>query len=81
MIVDGKKIAENILKELKVKIEKLGCSPKLAVIMAGDDPVSLRFLSMKKKEAKKIGVDVTVHRFRERVTTEELIDLIKTINI
>lgn len=79
MIVDGKKIAENILKKVKTKVEELDCSPKLAVIMAGDDPVSERFLNMKRKKAEEVCIDFSVHRFRERVTTEEIVNLINSL--
>lgn len=79
MIIDGRVIAENILNELKIKVEELGCAPKLAVIMVGDDPVSLSFLNVKKRKAEGVGIDVTIHRFRERVTTEEIVDLINSL--
>ena len=79
MIVDGRAIADDLLGELKTRIDKLGCSPKLAVIMAGDDPVSERFLNMKRKRAEEVGIEVSIHRFRERVATEEIVDLINSL--
>ena len=54
MIVDGNALANEILDGVKKRIEFLGCSPKLAVIMAGDDPVTERFLNMKKKKAEQV---------------------------
>ncbi len=79
MLVDGNAIAQDIYTQLKERINILGCSPKLAVVMAGDDPVTERFLDLKRKKAEEVGVAVSVHRFRERVTTEEIVDLINSL--
>ena len=77
MIVDGKKIAQDIISELKRAIKKLGRSPKLFVVLVGQNNVTARYVSLKQKIAKKIGINVEISRFKESVTTETLIQAIK----
>ena len=77
MIVDGKKIAQDIISELKRVIKKLERSPKLFVVLVGQNNVTARYVSLKQKIAKKIGINVEIARFKESVTTETLIQAIK----
>ena len=77
MIVDGKKIAGEIISKLDRKIKKLGRTPNLFVVLVGQNYVTSRYVSLKQKTAKKIGINVEIARFKESVTTEKLIQAIK----
>ena len=46
-LIDGKKIAEEIENELKVKVSKRDIPPKLSVIQVGDDPASTSYIKAK----------------------------------
>ena len=48
-IIDGKLMAAKIRNNLKEKITKLSQSPKLAVIMVGDNPASAIYVRSKEK--------------------------------
>ena len=51
MIIDGKKIAETILENLKNEVENLkksGVFPSLAVILVGSNPASKTYVKNKK---------------------------------
>lgn len=69
MLIDGKKIAQKILDELKTKPK-----PKkfLAAVLVGRDPSSLSFLRQKQKVAKEFGVDFRLYEFPETIKNDEL---------
>ena len=48
-ILDGKKLRDNILSELKTRIEKFEQKPTLVVILVGDNPASKIYVNNKKK--------------------------------
>ena len=60
MILDGKKVANEILEDIKIKVEKLDKKPHLAVIFVGDDVASKIYVKNKKKTALKLGLKSTV---------------------
>ena len=71
-ILDGKKIADGMLAELKTKAAALSKKPRLAVVVVGEDPVIKSFIAQKKKAADAIGVEVRVYQFPADITTNEL---------
>src|SRR3989344_6421843 len=79
-LVDGKKIADEILQELRIKIQESGLSLKLAVVLVGGNPASLSYIKMKRKRAEEIGIQVEIFRYRIEMTQAELIAEIKQIN-
>ena len=48
IIMDGRKIKENILNNLKVEIDKLKLKPSLTVIQVGNDEASNIYVKQKK---------------------------------
>jgi methylenetetrahydrofolate dehydrogenase (NADP+)/methenyltetrahydrofolate cyclohydrolase len=60
IIIDGKKIAQDIRNELKVDIEKLKESgsdvPGLVAILVGDNPASESYVKGKAKACEEIGM-------------------------
>src|SRR5688572_7124974 len=67
MVIDGRKIAEEVLSDLKVPT-----GLKLAAILVGDYAGSKKFLELKQKAAEKIGIDYQIYEFSGDITTEEL---------
>jgi len=69
MIIDGRKIAADIISELKALAR-----PKkfLAAIIVGDDPASVSFLNQKEKAAKEIGVDFRIYRRPMSISSDDL---------
>ena len=79
MIIDGIKIADGILGELKNEVVKLKKLPYLAAVLVtpGDlevEPLSgaRRFLELKKKAAESIGVECRIYEFPEKISNGEL---------
>jgi len=72
MIIDGKKISEEILMELKKEISDKKLSLKLAAILVGDDPEFKKFVDLKGGAAEKIGVTFTIYKFPSDINEDEL---------
>ena len=50
-ILDGKKLREKILANLKIKIDAFETKPTLVVRLVGDNPASKIYVNKKKKTA------------------------------
>jgi len=80
IILDGKKLAKKILKELKDKVSVLEKKPSLAVILANDNPSSKIYVSSKEKCALELGYQSLIYKFDNTITQEKLIALIHELN-
>ncbi len=80
MILEGKPVAEKILKEVKAGVEKLGFSPGLAIVRIGEDPASKTYVGTKLKRAADAGITAREHHLKESTTGDELIELIHKLN-
>tara|TARA_B110000305_G_scaffold101644_1_gene114341 strand:+ start:1648 stop:2499 length:852 start_codon:yes stop_codon:yes gene_type:complete len=83
MIIDGKKIAEELRSKLKKEIEQLPTSqiiPGLTVILIGDDPASQIYVRNKEKFAKEVGINSKLFRFENSITEQDLIKEIYKLN-
>lgn len=72
MIIDGKKIAEEIKKELKQEILKTNKKLKLAIVQVGENEVSRKFIERKIKFADEIGVKTKIYELPEDISTNKL---------
>lgn len=84
IILNGKEINSLISTELKNEVENLFAkgkpSPKIAIIQVGDDPASNVYINKKIEFANKIGSEIELNKLSEKITTEEIIDIIKKLN-
>jgi methylenetetrahydrofolate dehydrogenase (NADP+)/methenyltetrahydrofolate cyclohydrolase len=84
-IIDGKKIANNLLEEVKQEIEKrtkLGeRHPCLAVILIGNNPASHVYVKNKKLACEKVGIKSISYDFDTSITEKDLLILINEINL
>ena len=82
-LIDGKKVSAKIRQELKIEVEKLKnneISPKLAVIMVGDDKASKVYVKNKSKACNEIGIEYEEFLLSENTQMPELLDLIDKLN-
>lgn len=82
VILDGRKASAELLQELKGRVEKLkerGVTPSLALVLVGMDEGSRRYVKMKARRCKKVGVEATVHHLPE-AATEEVVSLIEKLS-
>ncbi len=80
VIIDGKKVANKILEDLKDKTSKLTKKPGLAVILANDDYSSKIYVNSKEKHSLYVGFKSSVYRFDKKITQGNLIKLIHELN-
>jgi len=83
MIIDGKKIAENLRIKLKKEIEQLPASqirPGLTVILIGDDSASQIYVRNKEKFAQEVGIRSKILKFDSTITEQNLISEIHKLN-
>ena len=80
IIIDGKKIAEEIREGLKKKISKLKQRPGLAVVLVGDNPASQVYVNMKEKKCNEVGFYSKKIVLPENTSQEELLDLVNKLN-
>lgn len=80
-ILDGKIIRDEIMIDLKRKIDSFKLVPNLAIIKIGDDPDSDIYVKSKITFAKKIGVNAFVVSFpTEKINQEILLAGIEKLN-
>lgn len=79
-IIDGRKIKEEILNEVKEGVAKLPFSPVFCDILVGDDVVSASYVRIKEKNALNVGIKFRTAEFPKTVTTEELVYEIENLN-
>ncbi len=84
MIIDGKKTAASLRKDIKKKIEEIksiyNTVPGLAVILVGEDPASKIYVRNKQKFAKEVGLNSEVIRYPADLKEEVLLTKIKALN-
>jgi methylenetetrahydrofolate dehydrogenase (NADP+)/methenyltetrahydrofolate cyclohydrolase len=83
MILDGLALSKEFRADLKVRVDKLrdkGVIPRLDVIVAAQDPSSVKYVAMKKKWAEAIGMLGNSYDVTEETTQAELIELIYRLN-
>lgn len=83
-IIDGKKIAQEIKDELKVRTAEMRARGErrcLAVIQVGKDPASLVYVNNKKKACEYVGIESLSYELPEETGEEELLGLIGELNL
>jgi len=83
-IIDGRKIAKEINESLKSKVEdfikKNKLTPKLAVIIVGEDPASLFYVKMIARSCERASIDFEKHSLLGKTSEKELLKLIDNLN-
>lgn len=79
MIISGKEIAEKIKSSLREEILKSRRKLRLAIVKMSDDPVTGKYLEVKKKFAESIGVDVRIYEVDKDISTNKLREKISEI--
>jgi len=83
-VVSGKKLAAHIEGEIAREVahltEEHGLPPKLVTIQVGEDPGSSMYVRMKHKACERVGIDSGQFNLSDKITEEDLIDLIRSLN-
>ena len=78
--LNGKKIADRILDDLKNKISAENLQPVLAVVLVGENEASKIYVDLKEKAAEKIGIDFRKIAMSENSTEEDVLNKISELN-
>lgn len=77
MIVDGRAIAAEINADTKKRVEALGRVPSFLAISVAPNPATQSYLRMKCRQAEVLGISMEVRILDEKITTEEIIDVVQ----
>jgi len=81
MIIDGKKIADEIQQEIKEKIQRLTTrAPCLAVILVGNHPPSQIYVNRKTQACEAIGIHSVKYELPETISEQELLSIVADLN-
>ncbi|MGI6661929.1 MAG: bifunctional 5,10-methylenetetrahydrofolate dehydrogenase/5,10-methenyltetrahydrofolate cyclohydrolase [Bacillota bacterium] len=75
-ILDGKAVASSIRQEVRAEVKALkeqGITPKLAVVLVGEDPASVLYARSKERACKNSGIEFELHSFPESASEEEVL--------
>jgi methylenetetrahydrofolate dehydrogenase (NADP+) / methenyltetrahydrofolate cyclohydrolase len=83
--LDGRAVARQIYEQVAAgvasRVAQGKARPKLATVVVGDDPASAQYVRMKQKNAKQVGIDSEDHRLPRETTTEQLLELVRTLSL
>lgn len=80
MILDGKKLRDELLVQYKEKIKEEKLNITLAIILVGNNEASKLYIKNKEKYCTEVGIKVDKYLLAEDTSEEVLINLIKDLN-
>ncbi|MFI3328059.1 MAG: bifunctional methylenetetrahydrofolate dehydrogenase/methenyltetrahydrofolate cyclohydrolase FolD [Rikenellaceae bacterium] len=84
IVVSGKELSAELKAEMKEQVAtfepKYGRVPHLVVILVGEDPGSVSYVTGKGKAADEIGIKNTTIRREEKISEAELLEMIVELN-
>ncbi len=79
-ILDGKLVSEKILNDIKSEIINLEASPKIAIILIGENKASETYVKNKMIASNKCGIKSVLMRFSESISEIEILSVINNLN-
>jgi methylenetetrahydrofolate dehydrogenase (NADP+)/methenyltetrahydrofolate cyclohydrolase len=80
-LIDGNRIASDIIAELKAQVSALGGrKPCIALVRVGEDPASVSYVTKKQKSSAEIGITSRLILPPVTITQDELFALIDGLN-
>lgn len=82
-IISGNEVAAQIREELKERVKRLkekGVTPALAVVLVGEDPASVSYVTAKAKGAEEIGMYEETVRLPADAAEEEVLRTVDRLN-
>ena len=83
VVIDGKQVAADVRAEVAKKVADLktkGITPCLTVILVGENPASVSYVTGKQKALAEVGMSDRSVKLPESTTEEELLKLIDQLN-
>ena len=83
-VIYGSEVSKDIRTQLSEQMEALRCAgarmPKLAVILVGNNPASLSYVTGKEKACAQVGMESELIRLPEATTQDELMAVVRRLN-
>lgn len=83
-LLDGKLLSQKILDEISREIYDIKAqgrkTPRLDIILVGDDFGSIKYVGMKEKVAKELGINGVVHHLNSDVNTLDIVNLVDSLD-
>ena len=82
-IIKGMEIGAQIRAELAVEVKELkskGITPGLAVVLVGEDPASVSYVSNKAKAAEELGINEQTIRLPANTDEKQVLDIVDRLN-
>lgn len=83
-LLNGKLLSQNILDDISQEVadikRKGGKTPRLDMILVGDDFGSIKYVQMKENAARDIGIESVIHRMESSVNTLDIINIIDSLD-
>jgi methylenetetrahydrofolate dehydrogenase (NADP+)/methenyltetrahydrofolate cyclohydrolase len=83
-LLNGKLLSQNILDDISQEVadikRKGGKTPRLDMILVGDNFGSIKYVQMKEKAARDIGIESVIHRMDNSVNTLDIVNLIDSLD-
>ena len=80
VLLDGKKVSNEIIEEIKIKIEKLKKKVKFAIIWIGNDTASEIYVKNKIQKCEYVGINVELFHLPEEIEEIKVLELIDKLN-
>lgn len=80
ILLDGKSLSQKIVVELNQHIKSLNKKINLDIVLVGDDPSSLKYVTLKQQRAVEVGIGGYLHHLPQDVSESDLLNLIHKLN-
>ncbi len=84
LLLDGKKLSQEIQSEIKAEIELLKMQgkklPHLAAVLVGNDGASATYIKSKIRLCKAVGMESTFIHLEETISEESLLEIVEKMN-
>ena len=80
VLLDGKALAEKVKERVRLAVLDLPRTPRLAVILVGDNPASQVYVAGKERDCAQCGISSKTYRLPEDTSQEDLLALVDRLN-
>lgn len=80
ILLDGKSLSAKILTDIKSKIVNCKIKINLDIVLVGDNPSSLKYISLKQKRANEIGIGGQLYHLSDTISQPKILELFNNLN-
>ncbi|MCL4384350.1 bifunctional 5,10-methylenetetrahydrofolate dehydrogenase/5,10-methenyltetrahydrofolate cyclohydrolase [Patescibacteria group bacterium] len=80
ILLDGRATSQTLLSEIKSQVAKLPITPRLDIILVGNDPASLKYVALKQKKAAEVGIKGEIVQLPAAATSADVLRRVHELN-